>query len=173
MNAYFLIYFDALWPQIQGDCDALQMWCFFFERLDQLAQCAQVHSIAWQPADMQMGCWLRDTDTAMMRLWLVSFLSRRKAVALCGVSQKWQSYVAQQEQYTRVTVMTAYTLTPQQQQPVISYVAQHWHNARISWGVNPQLIGGVQCIVDDIILDLSIQGSLNKIALAFGIRGYL
>ena len=170
MSSYFNTYFDALWPLL-GEAQDEQSWSFFFEQLDQLANQNAVHNITYSSENTVLRYWLNDKNAPLMGEWLKAFLRRRDGLSLRGVSESWQSYVLSSKGVVRLRVVSTKTLTADQKGMVTERLEATWPKVEIMWDTDAEVIGGIKCYLNDLVLDLSLQGALHRIALAFDTRG--
>jgi F0F1-type ATP synthase delta subunit len=103
--------------------------------------------------------------------WLKAFLRRRDGLSLRGVSESWQSYVLSSKGVVRLRVVSTKTLTADQKGMVTERLEATWPKVEIMWDTDAEVIGGIKCYLNDLVLDLSLQGALHRIALAFDTRG--
>lgn len=171
MSVYFSVYFDAVWPRISQDEELIQQWSFFFERLNQLAEKDFAKTMTWFSTQDLERYWLLPKDSPLMRYWLRAFFKRRPVTALRGITSAWNNYVCEKNLITPVTVLSAAALSHQEQYSVREYLKTRLQKVNIVWDVNPKLLGGVQCVIKDMLIDLSMYGALQKMAKAFDIRG--
>lgn len=174
MSAYFLPYFEALWGHLsaQEDLDVgIREVGEGFDRLER--RLAYAHpSWIWCSRPMLVDALgLPKESVQSVVAWTHAFLNRRSYRDLRGVASAWRVFVQKKLGKVHVFVHTATPLSTEMTEVVQEAVEARWGQAELTWVLNPELLGGITCYRDDQCWDLSIKSRIDRLALAFGIRG--
>lgn len=171
MSAYLDPYFEALWPLVESREEVIPAWCQFFDHLEAQVSSPNVAHWGWSSATKLVDQLIRMEDDLMMKAWLLAFLKRRKCIELRKVSEYWLVFVRKKRGIHLVKVYTAHALSQETKDLLVERLKSRWSPIEIHWKIDPKLLGGARCYMDDYCWDLSINSNIEALALAFGIRG--
>lgn len=171
MSAYFQPYFEALWPIVEQEDNDIQAWSGFFSQLDAKLQDDSVAHWGWSSPEALVEKLMEEGNAKSMKSWLTAFLTRRKVIELRGVSNAWLIFARMRLGISFVTVHTPYELSDSARSLLIKRLEARWQLLEIRWNIDPSLVGGARCYMDDYCWDLSIKTQIETLAMAFGIRG--
>lgn len=96
----------------------------------------------------------------------IQVLAEEKRLAvLPEIQAQYQELVLSRDNAKQATVYTAYEIADEQQRAQIISDLEQRFNVRLkaTFQTAPELIGGIKVEVGDQVLDLSVQGKLNKL----------
>ena len=137
--------------------------------------------ITWQIDSSVIGgvkCYCKDMiwdlslRGAMHKIAMAFDIRGHSSINLQEISDAWQEHFLIEQEEVHIVVASASVLTDVQKEKVKEKLQHTWSKIIITWQIDPSVIGGLKCYCKDVVWDLSLQGAMHKIAMAFDIRGY-
>lgn len=91
--------------------------------------------------------------------------SEKRLAVLPNIFELYKEFVLAKNNTKQATIYTAYAVASEgQRAKIISDLEQHFHvRLQANFITEPDLIGGLKVVVGDQVLDLSVQGKLQKL----------
>lgn len=106
-----------------------------------------------------------DSKSEEFRNFIRILAEEKRLVVLPEISKQYQDLVLAKEHIKQATIYTAYEIADEAQKSQIIQDLEQRFNTRLQaeFQIEPELIGGVKVEIGDQVLDLSVQGKLQKL----------
>ena len=165
-------YAKALYEVVQDKNESVK-WLAALEQLSWIVQQPKVakliNDVTVDDSDKAVQInHLLDSDIAnseQFKNFLAILAAEKRLLVLPNIFKQYQKLVSAKNNQVDAIIYTAYAIVSEgQRAKIVSDLEQHYHfGLKPTFVTMPELIGGIKVVVNDEVLDLSIQGKLNQL----------